>query len=329
MIPTVTELELEKQAPGTIRRVWLALADDPLGLAQKVPVLIAKGGNTGKVVGITAALHGDEVNGIPVIHELFRKLDPTKLQGMVIGVPVVTVEAFRLHQRRLMEGVDLNHAFPGNPDGNFGQVYAHRFFDRVVQHLDILVDLHTASRGRANCLYVRADMSEPLTARMATLQRPQIILHNPPSDGTLRGAAAEHGISAITVEVGNPSRFQPQVVRRTTVGLRAVLHDLGMIAKGGVTIGDPPVFCTSSKWLYTDDGGLLQVHPKVATYVTEGEPIATLVDAFGDPLRTYTAPWDGIVIGRSVDPVAASGARILHLGAVAPEDHPLFREFRA
>ena len=316
MTPTVTKLPLDKQAPGTIQNYWLGLADDPLGLAFKVPVMVAKGAEPGPTIGFTAALHGDEVNGIPVIHRLFKSLSPNKLRGTVIGVPVVTVEAFRLHQRRMLEGADLNHAFPGNPDGNFANVYAHRFLTRVVTPLNMLVDLHTASRGRANCLYVRADMTEPTAARMAQLQRPQIILNNPPSDGTLRGAAAGMGIPSITVEVGNPSRFQNEIVRRTVTGLRSLLGDFDLTNHKTAPITAPPVLCSSSKWLYTDDGGLLDVFPKVATMVEKGEPIAKLVDPFGQHLRTYEAPHAGIVIGRSVDPVAASGARILHLGTI-------------
>jgi predicted deacylase len=262
-------------------------------------------------------VHGDEVNGIAVIHELFGKLDPQRLAGTVIGVPVVNVTAYHHHMRRTPHGFDLNHHFPGNPRGNDVQVYARRLMERVVAPLDLLIDLHTASRGRANCLYVRADMRDPATAGMAYLQRPQIILHNPASDGTLRGAASGVGVHAITVEVGNPSRFQREYIRRGTVGIRSVMAQHEMIARRPLAPGDPPVLCSSSAWLYTEHGGLLEVFPKVTDTVEAGQPIAQLTDAFGDVRITYEAPHDGIVIGRAVDPVAGAGARILHLGVLA------------
>jgi hypothetical protein len=54
-------------------------------------------------------------------------------------------------------------------------------------------------------------------------------------------------------------------------------------------------------------------------------PIARLRNAFGDLIREYVAPEDGIVIGKSVNPVGQTGARILHLGIVAPESHDYLR----
>lgn len=164
---------------------------------------------------------------------------------------------------------------PGRADGNAPSTYAFRLIDRIVQHFDYLVDLHTASFGRINSLYVRADMNHPEAAQMAYLQRPQIIVHNPPSDQTLRGAVASQGVPAITVEIGNPQRFQRDYIRRATAGLRAVLARTGMIRRRSTTkIGESPVLCESSGWLYTDHGGLLDVLPALAERVAKDQVIA-------------------------------------------------------
>lgn len=324
MRPIVTDLDPKALEPG-IHELWLHLVDDALGLPVRLPVLAAIGRRPGPTIGITAAVHGDEVNGVAVIHKVFAKLDPAKLGGCVLAIPVTHVSAFQQRQRRTPEGFDLNHHFPGVADGNDIQVYSHRLMQRFVRHLDGLIDLHTASRGRVNCLYVRADMKREDTAWMAYLQRPQIILHNPASDGTLRGAAWALGIPAITVEVGNPSRFQPEYIRRSVVGIRAVLAHEDMIRTRPVSPGPEPVICYASRWLYTDRGGLLEVLPKVTERVEAEEVIARLVDPFGNLLAEYTAPHDGIVIGRATDPVASTGARILHLGRPITDDDAIIR----
>lgn len=316
---TVHELGLEQLEPGTRSRRWLSLLDDALGLPVRLPVMLARGTKPGPVLGITAAVHGDEVNGIPIIHGLFENLDPSRLTGTIVALPIVNVPAFEAHTRRMPRGFDLNHHFPGRADGNDVQLYAHRLLHRVIHHLDALVDLHTASRGRANTLYVRADMTRPDTARMAYLQRPQIILHNPAADGTLRGAI---DAPAITVEVGNPSRFQRDFIRRSVVGVRAVISELGMMPRRARALGPPPVLCARSSWIYTQEGGLLEVLVGLADMVERDQPIARMVDPFGQAVRTYVAPEAGIVIGKAVDPVAASGARILHLGVLATGDEP-------
>lgn len=323
MTAIVDHIDISELPDGQRTDLWLHIADDQVGLPIRLPVIAIKGSSPGPVIGLTAAVHGDEVNGIAVIHRLSSKLDPTKLSGAVVAIPVVNVPAFRHHQRRMLEGVDLNHEFPGAPDGPLGDVYAHRLLTRAIAKFDQLIDLHTASRGRANCLYVRADLTDPATARMARLQRPQIILHNPPSDGTLRGAAAELGVHAITVEVGNPSRFQKEIVRRTVIGVRSVLAEAGVIKARPAAEGAAPLICSSSRWLYTDAGGLLDVFPSTAEHVEKGQPIARLVDVFGGLKESIEAPDDGVIIGKSTDPVAATGARIVHLGRLATPDSDL------
>jgi hypothetical protein len=312
-----SELNLDKRPVGQISRIYLSLIEDGMHQPVPMPVLIARGMRPGPVIALTAAVHGDELNGISVIHRLFERLDCRALRGTIVAVPVVNVPAFRRRTRRFPDGVDLNHIMPGDADGPTAMVYAQRFVEKVVRHTDRLVDLHTASRGRINSLYIRADMSDPVAARMARLHKPQIVLDDPPSDKTLRGMAAELGIPAITVEVGDPQRFQPAYARRTLAGLRAVLADFKMLpSRRKTAVLADPLICRSSRWLRTDAGGLLEVYPKVATLLKAGEPMARLTDIFGHPIREYTAPCDGVVIGKSVDPVAETGARIVHLGLV-------------
>ncbi|MED5373281.1 MAG: succinylglutamate desuccinylase/aspartoacylase family protein [Myxococcota bacterium] len=312
-------LDLESLAPATVHHLWLSLGTDALGQAVELPILIARGAKPGPVFGITAALHGNEINGIPVLQRLVGELDVSRLRGTVVGVVVANVPGFLGHRRTFLGGWDLNHLFPGKPNGHSGQVYVHRMMDRIIRHLDFLVDLHTASLGRVNSLYVRADMSSPETNRLARLQRPQLIVNNPPHDGTLRGAAAALGIPAITLEIGNPQRFQKDFIRRSVRGLRRVLMDQGMIRKRPLKEGQPPILCDRSSWLYTDAGGLLEIHPALLDHVREGETVATLRDPFGNITATWTAPHDGVVIGKSVNPVAETGARILHLGVLSPD----------
>ena len=212
----------------------------------------------------------------------------------------------------------LHHVMPGKPDGTVAEVYAHRLVDRVVRRFDYLVDIHTASFGNVNSLYVRADLTDNTAARMAYLLRPQIILNNPPSDRTLRGSASELGIPAITVEVGNPQRFKPEFIRTTLGGVRRILAEVGMVARRPAPEGAAPILCTRAHWLYSDHGGLLEVFPGVAALLEEGEVIARVSNVFGDVVREYHASGPGVVIGKSVNPVAQTGARILHLGTPAP-----------
>jgi len=313
-IETIKKLNLDTIPKHTISRYWMELAEDGMGLSIKIPLIIAKGDSSEKVVGITAAVHGNELNGIPVIQRLFKELAPEKLKGTVIGVPVVNAPSYLRKKRRFLDGVDLNHIMPGRKDGTVSQQYAWRIVNKLIKHFNFLLDLHTASNGRINSYYIRADMEDATVKKMAQLQNAQIIVHNPPNDGTLRGTAGELGIPAITLEVGNPNLFQKGMIRDGLTGMHNLLGYLGITDSEVEEISDETVHCQKSYWIYSDMGGLLAVHPPVAQVVEKGEIIATLRNIFGDVIKEYTAPEKGIVIGKSVSPVNQTGGRILHLG---------------
>ena len=122
-VPLVNELDLDAIPPGRISKLWVTLFEDALK-PMAVPVIIAKGTCTwrdksdpgyrpGPVVGMTSSLHGDEINGVRVIHRLFQtELDPESLHGTVVAVIVANIQGF-LTGTRGMDGQDLNRLMPG------------------------------------------------------------------------------------------------------------------------------------------------------------------------------------------------------------------------
>lgn len=313
-IPLVMSFELDDTPKGSIKHYWLKIISDGFSNPISIPLIVARGTGDGPVLGVTAAVHGNELNGVSVIQRLFNEIDVKELNGTIVGVPVVNVPSYIRKKRRFNDGVDLNHIMPGKPDGNISSVYAYRFIERFIKKIDVLLDLHTASFGRINSYYVRADMSQPSVKKMALLQNADIIVHNPPSDGTLRGAADELGIPAITLEVGNPNTFQKKLIRSGIDGVHNVICDLGMISDEIITSEKNTVICEKSMWIYTDTGGLLTVNRELREKVKQGDTIAHLRNIFGTKIRDYYAPYDGIVIGKSTSPVNQTGGRILHLG---------------
>lgn len=310
----IDEFNMDLCPRGEISYLRLRIISDAFSDPVTIPIMVARGVEEGPKLGLTAAVHGNELNGIPVIHRLFREIDPKELRGTIIGVPVVNVPSFFRKIRRFTDGTDINHIFPGKRDGNISQQYVFRFVNKLIRHFDYLVDLHTASGGRVNSYYVRADMSHEEVRKMALLQNADIIVHNPPSDGTLRGAADELNIPAITLEIGNPNTFQKKMIRSGVEGVHNLICHLNMVDDEIEIDEKETVICKSSKWIYTIQGGLLTVHPSLLQILNEGDLIATSRDIFGQIVHEYFASEKGIVVGKSVDPVSQSGGRILHLG---------------
>lgn len=241
----VDNLDIESLPYGRVSKLWVTLYQDALRPIM-IPVIVAKGTRPGPTVGLTSALHGNEVNGLRVIHRLFQQeIHPNDLHGCVVAVPVVNVQGF-INSVRTFDGQDLNRLMPGKPDGSTPQVFCHNLIHRIVKHFDYLIDLHTASRGRVNSLYVRANMLDPKIRKMAMLQNPQIIVHNTSPDGSLRGAAINIGIPAITVEIGDPSQFQKRFVKSALLGVTNILGRLRMIPDETSLPESAPVMCSKS-----------------------------------------------------------------------------------
>jgi predicted deacylase len=315
-IRTVSEFNLDDTPKASIKYHWLEIITDGMSNPVSIPLIVARGAYDGPILGLTAAVHGNEINGVQVIQRLFTEIDVNELKGTIIGVPVVNVPSFLLRKRRFNDGVDLNHIMPGKKDGNLSQIYAYRFFNKLVKNFDYLLDLHTASFGRVNSYYIRADMNHPVTKELALIQNADIIVHNPPLDGTLRGAADAIDIPAITMEVGSPNTFQKRMIKGGVEGIHNVLYYLKMMDVELIIAKKETVLCERSYWLYTDLGGLLSLRVELLDMVTKGQPIGIIKDIFGQHLEEYYAPESGIVIGKSVSPVNQTGGRILHLGIV-------------
>jgi uncharacterized protein len=299
---------------GKISKYNFEIAADGLGSAICIPVLIAKGKIDGPTMCITAALHGNEINGIRVIQRVFDALDLKNLAGTIVGVPVVNVPGFLRGERNFDNRVDLNHVMPGKDRGNMSRVYAFRFFDRIVSPCNYLIDLHTASFGRINSYYIRANTHNKEIMKMVKLMNPEIILHDKGTPGTLRRAAADKGILTFTVELRDPYKFQKKVIKEGAEGILNILAALKMQKSKVRGKKINPIICQKSYWMYTTQGGVLTVGPQILTKVRKNETIARVRNIFGDLLREYKAPEDGIVIGKSINPVNQTGSRILHLG---------------
>jgi predicted deacylase len=325
-IQVVETLPLEQAPAGEISRYWLHIIDNGLAQPVLIPVLIAKGATDGPVLGLTAAIHGNELNGIPVIQQLFQSIDPKEMKGTVVGIPGLNPVSLLQDRRRFVDEEDLNRNFPGKANGNRSQQFVHRIVEKVIRHFDVHMDLHTASFGRINSLYVRADLSNDTLAQLAFLQDADIVLQSTgkPSTAdaiaatrTMRAEAMLRGIPSITIEYGDPQVFQPTMIRRGYFGVLNTMRWLGILEEEVLEPPKKAAVCKKSYWVYVDAGGLLEVPVALTQKVEKGTVIGILRNPFGDVIRTYYAPEKGIIIGKSTNPVNMNGGRIVHLGILA------------
>jgi predicted deacylase len=319
--PLIQSLKELNELRGSIANYWLEMGTDNYGAPIKIPVVYIQGAKEGKTLGLTAAIHGDELNGIGIIHQLRETIDVSKLSGNIIAIPGLNAYAIQNDQRRFIDDEDLNRNFPGKRNGHNSQQYAHKITENILPYFDILIDMHTASFGRTNTMYARADMSNDTLRSLAEMQHADIILNSKEATAgsggqTMRATANQLGIPSITVEYGNPQVYQEVMINRGIQGITNTLKWLKMY-NNGLPIPRPAqkvVYCKKSYWIYMEEGGFLEVTVELNQKIKKGDKIAIVKNAFGETINTYLTPEDGIVIGKSTNPSNISGGRIIHLG---------------
>jgi uncharacterized protein len=298
--------------PGTVKRLtWNSTAIE--GFVEPVPVVVLNGKGAGPVLCLTAAVHGDELNGIEVVRRVLEDLDVEELNGAVIGVPIVNIQGFYRGTRYLPDRRDLNRFFPGNTKGSAATRIAHSFFTEIVRSCSTVIDLHTGSLNRTNLPQVRADLRAPVVARMIQAFGATVVLHSIGERGSLRRAASEAGIPSVTFEMGEPMRVQPEQVDHGVKAVETLMYSLGM-TKQRRYWGDPEPVYYASKWVRVDNGGILFSDVALGERVSEGELLGVITDPISDREHRIYAPISGRILGMALNQVVLPGFAAYRIG---------------
>jgi predicted deacylase len=304
--------------PDSSQRVAWAATELFEGVPISTPVLVVNGKFAGPTLCLTAAVHGDELNGIEMVRRVMHNLKPEKLSGAVLGVPIVNLQGFRRGSRYLPDRRDLNRFFPGNPDGSAASRIAHSFFTEIISHCDALIDLHTGSFERANLPQLRADLRDPDVVTLTQGFGATVILHSKPAEGTLRFAATAADIPAVTLEAGGPSELELQEVKHGVKGIETLLNTLGMVKKIRLWGEDEPVYYRST-WVRANRGGILLADVTLGSTVRQGDLLGTITDPMNNASTKLYSPHSGRIIGMARNQVVMPGFAVFHVGIQTDE----------
>ena len=307
------EWDGESIAPGESRDVLLAVGESYSSMTVQIPIHVRRGLEDGPAVLVTAALHGDEINGTGAIRRLIRDPNLRLLKGTLILVPVLNILGFERHSRYLPDRRDLNRAFRGSAKGSLASRLARQIFDELVSRADYCIDLHTAAVRRTNFPNVRGDLANPEVRRLAQAFGTEIILDGRGPKGALRREACRAGCPTIVMEGGEVWKVEPDIVESAMTGVRNTLVELGMIE----AVPQRPSFqlvITKKKWMRAEFGGFLRFHIRPGEIVERRQILATNSTLLGEELGVLRAPFDGIVIGMATLPAISPGEAVCNLG---------------
>ena len=301
--------------PGQRVTVDLPVARLYTDTSLHMPVKVIRGRRAGPVLFISAAVHGDELNGVEIIRRLLKRPLLKSMRGTLIAVPIVNVHGFIDQSRYLPDRRDLNRSFPGSAKGSIAARLANTFLKEVVLKSDFGIDLHTGAIDRSNLPQIRANLDDPAVTELAQAFGVPVIVNANMREGSLRGCAAGHGIPVMIYEAGEALRFHELSIRAGVRGILQVMRKLGMLPPGRGKKVAHAVMARSTSWVRAPASGIVTGTIPLGSRVQENDHLALISDPLGDREEPVCAPFDGIVIGCSRLPLAHEGDALFHLAA--------------
>lgn len=304
---------------GKIHSIKIPVARLPTQTLMSLPVTVINGVESGAKLWLSAAIHGDEINGVEIIRQILNTIKPEKLRGTLIGVPIVNVFGFIGQSRYLPDRRDLNRCFPGSETGSLASRLANLFMREIVNKCTHGIDLHTAAIHRTNLPQIRANLEDEETLRCAKAFGAPIMIHANTRDGSMRQAVSNKGIPILLYEAGEALRFDEDAIKVGVEGIFRVMSDLGMYDLPSSIKPNNPLKVSQSKWIRAPHGGIFLLQVKLGEFVEKRQILGIITDAFNETSIKIKASLSGVVIGHIQNPLVNQGDAIVHLAIVSQE----------
>lgn len=309
-------------APGEQKSVDIPLAAMYTHTDVGLTVHVINGKRPGPCLLLTAAVHGDEINGVEIIRRVLGIKELSKLRGTLLAIPVVNVHGFLNQARYLPDGRDLNRCFPGSEKGSLAGRVAHTLSNEILDHCTHCIDLHTGARHRTNLPQIRVDLSGDETRQLAMAFGSPVILDAKLREGSLRQTAADKNIPLLLYEAGEALRFDEFSIRAGTRGVINVMRELSMLPRktrarkvSDVAIAD------DSRWVRAPSSGVMRTMVRLGARVKKGTILAYITDPVGLAQVPVYSPAEAIVIGLTHLPLVHEGEALFHLANYSKKIH--------
>ncbi len=307
-------------APGSQASVMLPLPGLYTQSKVNMPVQVVHGKKSGPCIFVSAAIHGDEINGIEIIRRILKYKGLKKIKGTLIAIPVVNVYGLINHSRYLPDRRDLNRSFPGSSKGSLAGRLADLFLNEIVKKSTHGIDLHTGSSHRSNLPQIRACLDQKKTKQIAKAFGAPVILNSNIRDGSLRQAVNDLGVPMLVYEGGEALRFDELAIRAGVRGVLNVMKSLEMIIGPPIQARAPQLFAKKSYWIRANVSGILRTLKPLGSHVKKNETLGIISDPFGFFEEKVTALVSGIIIGKSNLPIVNAGEALYHLAKFKETD---------
>lgn len=302
--------------------------------SRRLPFMQAESKKAGPTIWLTGCIHGDEVGGMVVIQEMFKKIKKQGLlAGTVYGFPVMNPIGFENISRQITQThEDVNRLFPGNANGSLGERIAQRIFSTITDtNPDLVLDLHN---DWINSIPYTLIDPNPGAGLKKVYDQVRDFAHatglavvneeETPDDRddlrrSLSGSLIQAGIPALTLELGGSYIVNEEFVDYGVRSITNILVQLKMIdPEPNFTYPVPEKF-EDKDLRYSHEpraskSGVVRFLKKPGEAVKKGDSLAMIYNSFGKHQETVTALFDGLVLGHNDYSVAHPGMELYAFG---------------
>lgn len=313
-----TPLVIQDQSvpPGERDILMLPLPELYDGSPMYMPVHVVCGKEAGPTLVVLAAIHGDEINGIEIIHRLLKLKLVNQVKGKLIVIPIANNYGFILKTRYLMDRRDLNRSFPGSKKGSIAARLAHFLLDSILNQATHVIDLHTASFHRINIPQIRATLKTNTIKSLAKSFAAPVILDTPVLKGSLRESMNARDIPYLVYEAGEALRFDELSITLGVKGIVGVMRHIHMLKETRVSKTVQTTIAYSSKWIRANYSGLMTLEKKLGQKVERNELLGHITDPMTLHEFAIHSPISGVIIGMTQLPMIHEGEALFHIASV-------------
>ena len=315
-----------KNSQQTIRHSFMKILTGSNLSRRRLPFMMAESTKPGPVVWLTACGHGDEVGGIVIVQEIFKKLQKSPLlKGVLHAFPLMNPIGFETSSRNItFTKEDLNRSFPGRKDGSLAERIADKIFTTIRStNPTVVLDLH--NDWMKSMPYTLVDPN-PGADHEETYRKAEyfsqitgflVVLDTDVLKRTLSYSLILHDIPALTLELGESYVINEENVEYGVKSIWNILIELEMVQRSGERFKyQLPQMIKGRVLRYTNQplsstSGIIRFLAKPEEFIKKGRPLAKIYNTFGKLQETIVATEDGIVLGHSDSSVAFPGMLVV------------------
>jgi predicted deacylase len=275
----------------------LELAEDGFNL----PVTVIDGHKPGLFILITAGIHGGEYTSIKTLHRLSQGLQPEKVTGKIVILPITNLGAFLERQAFVTpeDHKNLNRCFPGHKEGSYSQQLAYFLTQHLISKCDFYLDCHGGDLPEQlfpHLYYSKGYTNEQVgtwVAEIASYVKVDLKILST-STGSSYQAAASLNIPSLLLERGANGTIEEENVQLYEQDLLNVLTGLGCLA--GVKVQYDAPLIEEVAYLYAPAHGCWNPLITGGQRVKKGDVIGEVLNGVGDLMEEITAPVSGQVL---------------------------------